>query len=145
MLFRRCPRCNIRGFERFSIYGICHDCNYFQIKKNRNVAPVKIEKTHKDYNAPHPFLMNKDKAQNQFTEEDHSIVKKALLSIPENEQRIVFLYFWKDQKKDEIAEKMQITLEQVERILGSSYERLRKLCLNNPKFSRAIRKFQTAA
>ena len=146
MTFLRCPRCNIRGFERFSMYGICHDCNYFEVKKNRRVPEIRIKKRKDNYKPPHPFRSGDTMSpQDQFTEEDHRIVRKALLSIPEREQRVVFLFFWKDEKRQEIAEKLGMTAEHVENVLASAYERLRALCLKHPRFSRVIRVIGAAA
>lgn len=146
MTFLRCPRCNVRGFERFSMYGICHDCNYLEVKKNRHMPEIKIKKQKENHKPPHPFRNSDARSpQDQFTEEDHRIVRKALLSIPEREQRVVFLHFWKDIKKQEIAEKLGMTMEHIEDVLASAYERLRALCLKNPRFSRTVRVLNAAA
>lgn len=141
----RCPRCGTRGFERFPIYGICHDCNYFEVKSSRTVVQQKSTKQLPTTPDPHPFQSEAQGVANQFTDGDHRIVRRAMLSIPEREQKVVFLYFWKDQKKQEIAERLGFGVEQVEKILTSAYERLRALCEKNPKFSRALRRSELAA
>lgn len=82
---------------------------------------------------------------NKFTEEDHKIVRRALLSAPEKEQKIILLHFWNNQKKDEIAERLGMTLKQVEEILTRAYGRLKELCLKDPKFSRALSAAKFAA
>jgi RNA polymerase sigma factor (sigma-70 family) len=146
MRFLKCPRCRGKSFECFSMYGICHDCNYFEVKRNRQVPDEKIKKRKTDYQVPSPFRRGDGQdSENGFTDQDHQIVRKALLSIPEREQRVVFLYFWKDQKQQEIAEKLRMTGEQVEAILHTAYSRLKALCLREPRFSRGLRALQEVA
>lgn len=146
MIFNKCPRCNTRSFERFPMYGFCHDCDYLEVKRNRREPQEKIKKSTDDCKMPRLFnTEGDDDWENQFTKEDHKVVRKALLCIPEREQRVVFLYFWKDEKRQEIAEKLAMTEEQVDRILSSAYSRLRPICINNPRLSRVLSVFDEAA
>ena len=143
--FNKCPRCDAPEFEQFAKYGTCHDCSYFEVRRNRAIADKKIKKRNEDAEAPHLFRASLGLAQERFTEEDHRIVRKALLSIPEKEKRIVILHFWRRKRKFEIAEKFGIDLEQVELILESAFDRLRTLCLHHPRFSRALDVYEEAA
>ena len=144
MKFLVCPRCDGESFEPFSRYGVCHDCNYFEVKRTRTrrISEKTLRQRKESYHEPHPF---REECQNKFTPEDHKIVRRALLCIPEDEQRVVFMHFWKDQKKDEIAERLGITRSRVDEILVSAYERLRTFCLEHPHFSRGFRRLLESA
>lgn len=142
MTFNRCARCGNHSFERFAIYGVCHDCNYFELKRNRKSEGRFVDGDSRNKCVPQGF---RGAAQNKFTEKDHKIIRRALLAAPEGEQKIILLHFWNNRGKDDIAEKLEITVSQVEEILSRAYERLKELCLRDPKFSRAMHAAKIAA
>lgn len=131
-----CYRCRSNDVWFYSGKPYCQSCGHLAVKPKKRVPQDVLEKRKKEYKAPHPF---NEFGKNLFSEEDHRIVKRALLSIPEKEQRIVFLYFWKDWKKDEIAGRLKMSRESVDQTLRSAIVRLKELCLQHPKFSRSIR------
>lgn len=132
---QKCPMCGIRALECYPYYGNCHECDYVDFRKKRKVKP-------KSPYLPHSVSV---RFGDVFTKEDHKVVRKALLSIPAKEQRVVILRFWKRTTKQEISEKLGISIDRVELILASSLERLRTLCLKNPRFSRALEKLEELA
>lgn len=139
MNFLRCPRCGIRCFERFTHYGSCHDCNYFEVRQSRPIPEERIKRPEESPERDPPyFYKGRSHLFDRFTEEDHRIVRRALLAIPTRAQRAVYLRFWKQQRKSEIAEKLGLSERRVDRILEAALGRLRKLCLKDPEFSRAL-------
>lgn len=136
MRLQKCPMCGARALECYPGYSTCHECDYFSERQKLPSAPRA---------APYPFRGLFDHSGDLFTEEDHEIIRRALLSIPEREKQVVTLHFWKRRKKRQIAHALGIPVERVDQILESAFVRLRALCLENPKFSRVLEKIEEVA
>lgn len=76
-----------------------------------------------------------------FKKEDYFIVNKALLLLPEIEREAVILKFWSRLDTAGIARVLKIRTSTVTPLLCQAYTRLKRVCLENPSFSR----FETIA
>lgn len=83
--------------------------------------------------------LDRGSKSNLFTEKDHAIVRAALANLKGPEHQIVLMRFWEQNTLSEIAEILDLSVQEVEKHLASAFQTLKRVCLKNPEFSRAIR------
>jgi DNA-directed RNA polymerase sigma subunit (sigma70/sigma32) len=75
-------------------------------------------------------------ATNIFTSWDYHIVRKAILTLKEDEQFAVILRFWQGRTIEEIGLALDLTWQQADELLNTAFSKLKLLCLDNHNFSR---------
>ncbi len=82
-------------------------------------------------------VLNSARLQSIFTDTDYLIARQAVAKLSGHEHSVVMLRFWENQSMAKIADFLDLTLREVERHLNKALARLKKICAENPEFSKS--------
>lgn len=82
-------------------------------------------------------ILDRSPRFNLFSSQDHAIVKQAMSRLDGREKCVVLLRFWEGNTVSQIAEILDIPLQEVICYLSRALKKLKPACLGNPEFSRS--------
>ncbi len=70
-----------------------------------------------------------------FTSQQRQALSEALEFLEPTEAKTLYLHYWMELSETEVAERMKLKVQDVERLINSGRESLRRLCVSHPAFS----------
>lgn len=75
----------------------------------------------------------------EFSTEDQIIARSLLRRLPPKQRKAVILRFWHNYSIFEIAKALRVTWGEADKIIKDALLNLKKDCMKQPRFSRALK------
>ena len=75
----------------------------------------------------------------EFSIEDQAIARSLLRKLPPKQRKVMVLRFWHNYSIFEIAKALRITWGEADKIIKEVLLNLKKECMKQPRFSRALK------